>query len=54
MKLTKMRYSTVKGEIKLNSYLINIPKKYVIESGIDDTKELKIEAKEKKIIIMEK
>lgn len=54
MKLTKMRYKTVKGETKLNSYFVAIPKRYVEQSGIDDTKELKVEVKHKQIIIKEK
>lgn len=54
MKLTKMKYKTMKGETKLNSYLIAIPKRVVEASGIDDTKQLEIEVRKKEIIIREK
>ena len=54
MKLVKMKYKTLKDETKVFSYHINIPKKIVQASGIDDSKELKVEAKNKQIIIKEK
>ena len=54
MKLTKMRKRSMSGEIQTYSYLITIPKRIVKESGISDTKELKLEVKEKEIIIKEK
>lgn len=54
MKLTKIRYKTMKDEIKLNCYLLNISKKVVQEAGIDDNKELKVEARGKEIVIREK
>lgn len=54
MKLTKMKYKTMKDETKVFSYLINIPKKIVQASGIDDSKELKMETRNKEIIIKEK
>ncbi len=54
MKLVKLKYMTLKGERKINSYNINIPKIIVEQSGIDDSKELKAIAKDKQIIIKEK
>jgi len=54
MKLVKLKYKTMKDEIKVNSYLANIPKKIVLASGIDDKKELIVEARNKEIIIKEK
>ena len=53
MKLIKLKYKTMNNETKINSYLLNIPKKIVQQSGIDDTKKLKAEAKNKEIIIKE-
>lgn len=54
MKLIKMYYMTLKGEKKINTYNVNIPKKIVQEAGIDDSKELVAIAKDKQIIIKEK
>lgn len=54
MKLTKMKYKTLKDETKVFSYLIHIPKKIVQASEIDDSKELKMETRNKEIIIKEK
>lgn len=54
MKLIKMYYMTLKGEKKINTYNVNISKKIVQESGIDDSKELVAIAKNKEIIIKEK
>lgn len=54
MKLIKMYYMTLKGEKKINTYNVNIPKKIVQEAGIDDSKELVVIAKNKEIIIREK
>lgn len=54
MKLVKLQYMTLKGEKKINSYNINIPKTIVKESGIDDNKELIAIAEKNKIIIREK
>lgn len=54
MKLVKMKYKTMKDETKVFSYLIHIPKKIVQASGIDDSKELMMETKNKQIIIREK
>lgn len=54
MKLVKLQYMTLKGEKKINSYNLNIPKKIVEQAGIDDSKELIAIAKNKEIIIKEK
>ena len=54
MKLVKLQYMTLKGEKKINSYNINIPKTIVKEAGIDDSKELIAIAEKNKIIIREK
>ena len=54
MKLKKIYYGTLKGEKKLNSYYINISKAVVKKSGIDDTKEMEVIAKNKQIIIKER
>lgn len=54
MKLIKMYYMTLKGEKKINTYNVNIPKKIVKEAGIDDSKEIVAIAKDKEIIIKEK
>ena len=45
---------TLKGEKKINTYNVNIPKKIVQEAGIEDSKELVAIAKNKEIIIKEK
>ena len=54
MKLIKMKYRTMSGEVKVNCYLTHIPKKIVKESGIDENKEVIAVAKNKEIIIKEK
>lgn len=54
MKLVKLQYMTLKGEKKINSYNLNIPKKIVEQAAIDDNKELVAIAKNKEIIIREK
>lgn len=54
MKLTKVKYRTMKNEIKINCYLVHISKNIVNKAGIDDTKELQVEAREKEIVIREK
>ena len=54
MKLVKLQYMTLKGEKKINSYNLNIPKTIVKKSGIDDNKELIAIAEKNKIIIKEK
>lgn len=54
MKLIRINYMTSTGEKKLNSYNVNIPRKIVEESGINDKKKLVAIAKDKEIIIKEK
>ena len=54
MKLVKIKYKTMKDEIKVNCYLLNISKKLIKESGIDDSKDLIIIPKNKELIIKEK
>jgi len=51
MKLIKNKYRTLKGDIKVNSYLLNISKKVVEESGIKDTDNIKVYANGNKIIV---
>lgn len=50
-KLNKMYYYTPKGERKLNCYRIIIPKEEVIKANINDTDELKVVARDGKLII---
>lgn len=49
-KFAKNKYTTAKGERKINCYLVSIPKKIVDEAKLAD-KELKITLKDNKIII---
>ena len=53
-KLVKMKYRTVGGDLKINSYNATISKKIVVESGIDPEKEITVKAKKGKIIIEQK
>lgn len=53
-KLAKMKYRTVGGDLKVNTYTTAIPKKIVAESGIDPEKEIKVKAEKGKIIIEQK
>ena len=53
-KLNKMKYRTVGGELKINSYNVTISKKIVAESGIDHEKEITVKAENGKIIIEQK
>lgn len=53
-KLAKMRYRTVGGDLKINTYNATIPKKIVAESGIDPEKEITVRAENGKIIIEQK
>ena len=50
-KLAKNKYRTLGGEVKVNSYLISIPKKVVSETNIKETDNLKVRAENNKIII---
>ena len=53
-KLVKMKYRTVGGDLKINSYNATISKKIVADSGIDVEKEITVKAKKGKIIIEQK
>ena len=53
-KLVKMKYRTVGGDLKINSYNATISKKIVAESGLDPEKEITVRAEKGKIIIEQK
>lgn len=53
-KLVKMRYKTIGGDIKVNTYNATISKKIVMESGLDPEKEITVRAETGKIIIEQK
>ena len=53
-KLVKMKYRTVGGDLKINSYNATISKKIVAESGIDGEKEITVKGESGKIIIEQK
>ena len=53
-KLIKMKYRTVGGDLKINSYNAIISKKIVAESGLDPEKEITVKAEKGKIIIEQK
>ena len=53
-KLNKMKYRTVGGDLKINTYNATISKKIVAESGIDPEKEITVRAENGKIIIEQK
>ena len=53
-KLVKMKYRTVGGDLKINSYNATISKKIVVESGLDPEKEITVKAEKGKIIIEQK
>ena len=53
-KLSKMRYRTVGGDLKINTYVATISKKIVVESGLDPEKEIIVKAEKGKIIIEQK
>ena len=50
-KLTKQYYMTLKGEKKVNCYHINLSKEIIKEANISEDDDLKIYAKNDKIII---
>lgn len=50
-KLIKMKYRTVGGDLKINTYTTTISKKIVKESGIDPEKEIIVKAEKNRIII---
>ena len=53
-KLIKNNYRTITGDIKVNCYKVNIPRKIIEESGMDPNKEIEIKIEKNKIIIEEK
>lgn len=53
-KLVKMKYRTVGGDLKINSYYAPISKKVVAASGLDTEKEITVKAENGKIIIENK
>lgn len=53
-KLAKMKYKTMGGDVKINTYNATISKKIVAESGIDPDKEITVRAEKGKIIIEQK
>lgn len=53
-KLVKMKYRTVSGDLKINSYNATISKKIVVASGLDPEKEITVKAESGKIIIEQK
>ena len=53
-KLIKIKYRTLGGDIKINSYNALISKKIMVESGLDPEKEITVKAENGKIIIEQK
>ena len=53
-KLAKMKYRTVGGDLKINTYNATISKKIVEASGLDPEKEIIVKAEKGKIIIEQK
>lgn len=53
-KLVKMKYKTLGGDIKINTYNATISKNIVAESGLDPDKEITVKAEKGKIIIEQK
>ena len=53
-KLNKMKYRTVAGDLKINTYVATISKKIVVASGLDPEKEIAVRAEKGKIIIEQK
>lgn len=53
-KLAKMKYKTMGGDVKINTYNATISKKIVAESGLDPEKEITVRAEIGKIIIEQK
>lgn len=53
-KLVKMKYKTLGGDIKINTYNATISKKIVEASGIDPEKDITVRAEKGKIIIEQK
>lgn len=53
-KLVKMKYRTIGGDLKINTYNATISKKIVVASGIDPEEEITVKAENGKIIIEQK
>lgn len=53
-KLAKMKYKTMGGDVKINTYNATISKKIVAESGLDPEKDITVRAETGKIIIEQK
>jgi hypothetical protein len=53
-KLAKMKYKTMGGDVKINTYNATISKKVVAESGLDPEKDITVRAEKGKIIIEQK
>lgn len=53
-KLAKLKYKTLGGDVKINTYNATISKKIVAESGLDPEKEITVRAETGKIIIEQK
>ena len=53
-KLAKLKYKTLGGDVKINTYNATISKKIVAESGLDPEKEITVKAENGKIIIEKK
>lgn len=53
-KLAKLKYKTLGGDVKINTYNATISKKIVAESGLDPDKEITVRAETGKIIIEQK
>lgn len=50
-KLIKNNYKTLKGDIKINCYKVNIPRKIIEEAGINPNKDITVKSEKNKIII---
>ena len=50
-KLAKNKYRTLSGDVKINSYLISIPKKVINETNIKEDDNVKVYAEGDRIII---
>lgn len=53
-KLVKMKYKTMGGDVKINTYNATISKNIVAGSGIDPEKDITVRAEKGKIIIEQK
>lgn len=50
-KMVKQKYRTLKGDIKLNTYFVTVPKKVVENSGMDPDRDVIVKAENGKIVI---